>query len=65
MHNNPGEHAMAEFGDIFDYQICTTVFSYISIFFVAAYGLLGVWIAARSKADAVGTWRPARQSPYQ
>jgi hypothetical protein len=65
MHNNSGEHAMAEFGDIFDYQICTTVFSYITIFFVAAYGLLGVWMTGRQKADAVGTLRPVRQSPNQ
>ena len=65
MHINSGEHAMAEFGDIFDYQICTTVYSYITAFFVAAYGLLAIWIAAPPKADAVGTWRPVRQSPNQ
>ena len=47
MHINSGEHAMAEFGDIFDYQICTTVFSYITIGFIGAYGLFGVWIAAQ------------------
>jgi hypothetical protein len=64
MHNNSGEHAMAEFGDIFDYQICTTVFSSITIFFVAAYGLLGV-LAARQKADAVSALQPVRQSPNQ
>jgi hypothetical protein len=55
---------MAEFGDIFDYQICTTVFSSITIFFVAAYGLLGV-LAARQKADAVSALQPVRQSPNQ
>jgi hypothetical protein len=36
MHINPGGHAMTEFGDIFDYQLSTMVFGYISIAFVAA-----------------------------
>jgi hypothetical protein len=50
---------MTEFGDIFDYQLCTMVFGYISIAFVAGYGLVGIWITARSKAHPVGTLRQA------
>ena len=59
MHINPGGHAMTEFGDIFDYQLSTMVFGYISIAFVATYGLVGIWLTARSKTNAVRTLRPA------
>jgi hypothetical protein len=50
---------MNEFGDIFDYQISTMVFSYITIAFMAAYGFVGIWITARPKTQTVGTLRPA------
>ena len=59
MHINPGEHAMNEFGDIFDYQLSTMVFGYINIAFMAAYGFVGIRMAARSKTHTVGTLRPA------
>ena len=50
---------MTEFGDIFDYQLSTMVFGYTSIAFVAAYGLVGIWLTARSKTRTVRTLRPA------
>jgi uncharacterized membrane protein YuzA (DUF378 family) len=50
---------MTEFGDIFDYQLCTMVFGYISIAFVAAYGLVGIWLTSRSKTHTVSTLRQA------
>lgn len=50
---------MAEFGDIFDYQLSTMVFGYISFAFMAAYGLVGIWLTARSKTHTVGALRPA------
>jgi hypothetical protein len=50
---------MTEFGDIFDYQLSTMVFGYVSIAFVAAYGFVGIWLTARSKTQTVGTLRQA------
>lgn len=60
MHINPkGGYAMTEFGDIFDYQMSAMVFGYISVSFMAAYGLVAILMAARSKAHPVATLRPA------
>ena len=50
---------MTEFGDIFDYQLSTIVFGYINIAFMAAYGFVGIRMAAHSKTHTVGTLRPA------
>lgn len=54
-----GGYAMTEFGDIFDYQMSAMVFGYISVAFMAAYGLVAISMAARSKAHPVATLRPA------
>jgi len=36
---------MAEFGSIFEYGASTTVFCWISIAFIAVYGLAAIWNA--------------------
>jgi hypothetical protein len=56
---------MTEVGDIFDYQMSAMVFGYISVSFMAAYGLVAILMAARSKAHPVATLRPAWQSSNQ
>ena len=38
---------MAEFGDIFDYQVSMMAFEYMNLGFLAAYGLGVIWLVAR------------------
>ena len=50
---------MAEYGDIFDYQQSTIVFEAMTLAFMAAYGLLIVWIASRANDPLVRSLRAA------
>jgi hypothetical protein len=44
---------MDGYGDIFDYQQSTIVFEALNLAFMAAYGLLIVWVASHTKDPVV------------
>jgi hypothetical protein len=50
---------MTEYGDIFDYHQSTMVFEALSLAFMAAYGLLIVWIASHTKDPLLASLRSA------
>jgi len=41
---------VTELGNIFDYQMSAMVFGYLTIGFIAAYGLVAVWAAGHAKS---------------
>ena len=53
------EGDMPEYGDIFDYQLSTMAFSYLTIGFMAAYAFIVIWVTARSTDPVVSTLQPA------
>lgn len=50
---------MTEYGDIFDYYQSTIVFEALTLGFMAAYGLLIVWIASHTTDPVLGSLRSA------
>jgi hypothetical protein len=44
------ERVVTELGNIFDYQMSAMVFGYMTIGFIAAYGLVAVWAAGHAKS---------------
>jgi hypothetical protein len=48
---------MTEYGDIFDYYQSAFAFEALNLGFMAAYGLLIVWIASHTKRPVVGSWQ--------
>jgi len=51
------EYTMTEYGDIFDYNQSAFAFEALNLAFMAAYGLLIVWIASHTKRPVVGSWQ--------
>jgi hypothetical protein len=45
---------MAEYGDIFDYQLSAMVFEALTMGFIAAYGLAIVFIVAYTESSDLG-----------
>jgi len=50
---------MSEYAGIFDYHQTTIVFEALNLAFMAAYGLLIVWVASHSKDPVLESLRSA------
>ena len=46
---------MTEYGDIFDYNQSAIAFEALNLAFMAAYGLLIVWVASHTKDPVVSS----------
>jgi|HubBroStandDraft_6_1064221.scaffolds.fasta_scaffold1704407_2 hypothetical protein len=46
---------MTEYGDIFDYNQSAVAFEALSLAFMAAYGLLIVWVASHIENPVAGS----------
>jgi hypothetical protein len=53
------ERTMAEYGEIFDYYQSAMGFEAMTMAFMAAYGLLIVWISSHAKDPALKSLRSA------
>jgi hypothetical protein len=53
------ERTMAEYGEIFDYYQSAMGFEAMTLAFMAAYGLLIVWISSHAKDPALKSLRSA------